>query len=119
MSQKNAIKMINIQKSHSVPFYPFCPLRSTLVLFGLRWSYWVPSYFIHFSPIWSTLIIFSPFSPLWFYSVKIDHIWSILSTSVKFSQHWSYSVHMSTLVLICSFIFIQSTLFPFGPILYI
>ena len=115
MSHKIAIKMINFQKSYSVPFYPFCPLRSTLVLFGPRWSYWVPSYFIHFSPIWSTLIIFSPSSPLLFYLVKIDHIWSILSTSVKFNWHWSFSVHMSTLVLIRPFVLIWSILVLYGP----
>ena len=73
MSLKNAIKMINIQKSYLVYISyigPFCPLQSNLDIFGP----------------------FSPFCPLKFYSVQFG----------PFGLHWSYSVHvdpvLSTLV---------------------
>ena len=112
MTPKNAIKLINIQKSHSVhigstrsnlvhtvvinPFGPiqstlstkvlFGPFRSTLASFGSHWSYYVHLGPFHIGPISSilpTFVLFSPFCPLWSYSVY----------SVQFGSIWSYSVY--------------------------
>ena len=146
MSIKNAIKMINIQKSYSVHIVLFSPiwsilsslfhigsLRSTLVLFGLHWSY-SNHQFSPFKPLWSTSDLFGPYGLLWSYSAHSIDFGSIRSTLVLFSPScpfWSYLVHfsptwsysilfvpiqaiMSTLVLICPFILIQSTLILFG-----
>ena len=86
----------------------FCPLQSTLALFGPHWSYSVhiSPIFVHFSLIQSTLVL-DPFCPHWSF-------WYILSTSVQFvyfSLVWSI---LLTLVLICSFNLIQSILVLFG-----
>ena len=66
----------------------FGPLWSHLVLFGLFCPLW--SYSVHFSPLWS-------------YSVDIDSIRSTLvlygPILVLFSQLWSYSVRFVHLVL--------------------
>ena len=118
MSPKNAIKMINIQKSYLVHVGPilsnlsslihFSSITSTFVLVGPHWSY-----FVHFSPISFTLVMFGPFCPSWSYLVDIVTIRSITST----------------LVLIYPFVLIRSafgplypiwsTLFPFSSILSI
>ena len=87
MSPRNAIKMINIQKSYLVHFGPIRSIFSSSVHFGSTWSTFVLlgligpnwSYSFLFSPIRFTLVIFSP---LWFYSVHIGPISFILSTSV-------------------------------------
>ena len=143
--------MINIQKSYSVHIVLFSPiwsilsslfhigsLRSTLVLFGLHWSY-SNHLFSPFNPLWSTLDLFGPYGLLWSYSAhSIDfgsirstvvlfspssHFGPIQSTLVLFGPIWSYSILfvpiqaiMSTLVLICPFILIQSTLILFGQL---
>ena len=143
MNPKNAIKMINIQKSN----WTILSSLAHSVLFGPLWFYIVP--FGPIQSIRSTLILFSPLQS---YSVHIDPIQSIMSTLVHFSPilaiqsmlftlmlfdlHWSYSVHsihfspiqlilvlfsplrsiMSTFVLICPFVLIQSTLVHLVPI---
>ena len=110
MSIKNAIKMINIQKSYSVHivlFSPICSilsslfhigsLRSTLVLFGLHWSY-SNHLFSPFNPLWSTSDLFGPYGLLWSYSAHSIDFGSIRSTLVLFSPScplWSYLVHFS------------------------
>ena len=110
MSPKNGVKMINIQKfySTSVLFGLFCPLRSILVLFGLRFSYWVQpvqidpilftlvlfgpccSYSVHFGFIRSTLVLFVPLCPLW-------------STMILFGPIWYYSILFVPIRSICPF----------------
>ena len=79
-------------------FLNFFFLISTLVLFcPLRF------YSVHFGPIHSTqstLVLFSPWCPLWFCSIH----------SVLFSPLWFYSVHSIHLVLFGPFGRIWSTL---------
>ena len=134
-------------RSTQVSFGPLCPLKLysiNLVLSSPLWSYSVHS--IRIGPIRSTLVLFCPLRS---YSVHFDPIRFILSILVHLSPIQSilstsaFSFHigpiqsiMSTLVLICSFILIQSTLVlfdvlfgplqsysvhfvPFGPIRYI
>ena len=85
--------MINSQKSYlGVLISLFCPLWSTLVLFGLCWSYWV-----HY--ILSTSVLFGLH---WSYLVH--------STLVLFGSHLSYSVHSVNLSPI------QLTLVLFHPL---
>ena len=72
MSPKNAIKIINIKKSHSVHSILFGllwsysvhvgPILCTSILFSPPLSYYV--YFVHFGPIQSTLVLFGPFCAL-------------------------------------------------------
>ena len=89
MSPKNAIKMINIQKSYSVHFVLFNPHSFCLVYVGPTGS--ISSTLIQLYPIMSYLIhicyiiIFNPFSPPWLYLVHIGPIQSTLLTSVLFS----------------------------------
>ena len=78
--------------------------------------------FSPFGYIQSTLVLFSPFCPLWSYSIYYG---SIRSTLVLFDPNWSYSVHFgpvqSTLVLFSPFAYIWSilsTLVLFGPLLF-
>ena len=104
MSPKNAIKIINIQKSYLVHFF----------LFGPLWFY-----LVNLAPIWSIPSTLVLFFPLQFYS---DHIGPIQSTLVLFSPTWSYSFLfvpiqsiMSTLVLICQFVLIRSTSVLLNP----
>ena len=129
MSPKNAIKIINIEKYYSVHFVLFDPhwfclvyigpigsIRSTLILF-----YPFKSYSIHIGYIQSIQSTLALFGPYWSYSVhsiNFGLIQSTLFTSVLFSWYWSYSVHygpicsylvhISTLVLICPIVLIQS-----------
>ena len=65
MSHKNAIKMINIQKSYLVHLGP---IQSTLF------------HNVHFGSIQSTLVLFSPLCPLRLYLVDMGPIRSIMST---------------------------------------
>ena len=103
MSPKNAIKVINIQKSYSIQIgsiQSICPLLSNVVLF-------------------------SSFSPLKFYSVQFDPLSCIQSTLDLFGLHWSYSVHSVHFDLLQSYLshsvhigLIRSILFTlvlFGP----
>ena len=112
-------------------------------MFSPLQSIW--SYLVHFDPIWSIQSTLVLFCPLWSYLVHIGLIQSILFTLVLFGWIWSHSVHfvhfgsiyfspirsiLSTLDLICPFIFIWSTLLrsiqstllhlvqfgPFGPL---
>ena len=131
MSHKNALKMINIQKSYSVHFVLFNPhwfclvyvgpigsIRSTLILFYLLMSYLVQIGYIQ--SIQSTLDLFGPYWSYSVHSIQFGPIQYTLFTSVLFSRYWSYSVHygpicsylvhMSTWVLIFPFILIQSYL---------
>ena len=117
MSPKNAIKMINIQKSYSVHIVSIWSHQSSSVQFGPIGSYLV--HFVHYSCIQSNY----PFSPYWLYSV---HICPILSTSVLFRIFCplcSYTVHSAYLGSVCSHSVhigsirsILSTLFHFSPI---
>ena len=77
MSPKNAIKIINIQKSYSVHF---------------------GSIHFVFDPIWSYLVLFSPFYPLKFNSVQFDLIKSTLVQFGPFSPHLLYSVHIGPIL---------------------
>ena len=120
MSPKNAIKIINIQKSYLVHFFLFGPLWFYLVNLGPIWS--IPStlvlffalqfYSDHIGPIQSIC-------PLRYYSVDIG---PIQSTLVLFGPTWSYSFLfvpiqsiMSTLVLICQFVLIRSNQVLLNP----
>ena len=97
MHPKNAIKMINIQKSYSVHIVSLWSNLSS-VQFNPIWSYLVHS--IHHSFVRSNSIYLVHFSP----------IQSIQSTLALFSSYWSYLVYFG---------FIQSimpTLVLFGPI---
>ena len=108
ISLKNAIKMINIQKYylvhigsiqsnlfHLVLFSLFYPLKFYSVQFDRSSQSYSSVNFssiqsVHIVSIWSTLVLFGPFSLLWSYSmhfVYFDSIWSY------FDPHWSYSVH--------------------------
>ena len=141
MSPKNAIKMINIQKSYSVHIGSIQSILSFLVQFGP-----IRSYSIHFNAnqsIWSALALFGshwsysvhfgPFCPLWSYSVCISSIRSILFTLVLFlvlfglCPLWFYLIHfvhfnhiraiqsiLSTLVLFGSFSLLRSNFALFG-----
>ena len=90
----------------------------TMVLFGLcypLWSYLV--HFVHFSPIWS-------FCPLWFHSVNFGPIQSTLLLFGPVCPRQSYSGPLlSNLYTSVQFGPIQSSLFssvlfgPFGPYL--
>ena len=100
MSHKNALKMINIQKSYSVHFVLFNPhwfclvyvgpigsIRSTLILF-----YPLMSYSVHIGYIQSIQSILDLFGPYWSYSVNSIHFSPIQYTqftSVLFSRFWS------------------------------
>ena len=116
MSPTNAIKMINIQKSYSVYFGCNQSILSSSVHFGficLWLSYWVHiGPILYFSPIQSTLVIFSPFSPLRSYSIH-----SILFG--PFYPLWSYIVNIgpiqSTMVMFGSLCPIRFHLFLFSP----
>ena len=83
--------MIYIQKpiwSIMPSFVHFGFIRSTLVHIGPS-----RSILVHFRPIQtirSSLVLFDPFYPHWFYLVYVGHI---QSTSVPFSLICSYSVH--------------------------
>ena len=99
--------MINIQKSYLVYFSPNQSILSSLVHFGSIWSILVlqgPFYSIYFSPLRSTLAIFSPFH---FSSIRFTFVLfgpfcqlrsysidtgPIPSTMVLFSTLWSYSI---------------------------
>ena len=110
MSSKNAIKIINIQKSYSVHIgsiwfilsssVQFCPIRSIWsylvhyvhqssiiysVLFSPHWPY-----LVHIGPSWFTEVIFGPFCLLWSYSV---HYVYFGFNFVLFGPYWFYSVH--------------------------
>ena len=145
MTPKNAIKPINIQKSHSVhigsirsnlvhtvvisPFGPiqstlstkvlFGPLWSTLASFGSHWSYYVHLGPLHIGPISSilpTFVLFSPFCPLWsysVYSVQFSPTWSIMSTLVDFSPIRAIRY---TLVLFSPFFPLRSYPIHIGPV---
>ena len=129
--------MINIQKSYLVYFGPNQSILTSLVHFGSIWyvgpigsirSHW--SYFISFSPIQSTLVIFnpfhfgsikftfvlfSPFRQLRSYSINIGPIPSIM---VLFSPIWSYSVLFVPIRSICLLglkLSIHSYSVHFGP----
>ena len=91
MSPRNAIKIINIQKSYLVHFGPIRSIFSSSV---------------HFGSIRSILVLYRSFCLLQL-------------TLVLFSPPWSYSVHMSTLVLIYALVLFWSTSFPFCHILSI
>lgn len=93
---------------------------STLVLFSPIWSTLV--LFSPFNSICSTLILFGPdqsilltlvlFSPLWFYSIFVVHFCSIQSTFAQFSH---FCPIPSTLVIfhpLCPLVLFHS----FGPI---
>ena len=118
MSPKNAIKMINIQKSYLVHVGPilsnlsslihFSYIISTFVLVGPHWSYSV-----HFSPIQFTLVMFGPFCLPSSYSVDIVPIQSITSALVLI---YLFVLIRSTFSPLCP---IRCTLFPFSPILSI
>ena len=129
--------------STKIIFNSFGLFQSTLVLFGPFNPYWpylvhigpilsTLYHFVHFGPTRSTLILFDSFFPFWFTSVlfwpfspfvHFDFIWpklgffgSILST-LAFSFHIGpIQSIVSTLVLICSFVLIQSTLVQFGAL---
>ena len=94
MSTRNAIKMINIQKSYLVHFSPIRSIFSSSV---------------HFGSIWSTFVLLGPIGPNWSYSFLL----------VLFGSHWSYSIHFgsirSILVLYLSFCLLQLTLVLFSP----
>ena len=133
MSPKNAIKIINIQKSYLVhigsiwsimsttvhkaitsPFDPIQSILSTKVLFGL------------FGLLQSTSVLLGPFSPHWSYFVHFSSIQSKLVLFSSFCPLLSYSVHfvhfglirfiLSTLILFHSIWSILSTLVHFSPI---
>ena len=117
MSPKNAIKMINIQKSYSVHLVLFDPHWFCLVYVGLIGSirstlillYPFKSYSIHICYI----IIFNPFSPPWLYLVHIGPIQSTLLTSVLFSPLYSLLFYLVDIGPI------RSTMALFVPIQYI
>ena len=94
-------------------FSPFCPLWSNLVLFSpfgpLCLLWFYLVLFNPFSPLWSISVLFRPFGSLWFYSVHFSPILSSLSTSVLFHSIWFHSIHS------VYFGPIRSTLFLFGP----
>ena len=113
MSPKNAMKIINIQKSYSVyigsiwsnliQFSPLCLLKLYSVHSVLFNPHWL--YSVHIRPILSISVLFGLFCPLssysidsiyfgsiWPYSVYIGPIWSILSTLIHFSPIRSTSV---------------------------
>ena len=92
--------------SYSVYFVNFSPIRSTLVLFG------------QFCP----LVLFGSFCPLRNYLVNIGPIQSSLPTSILFGLIWShviYSIHFGPNLSICSslvqFAPFWSTSVIFGP----
>ena len=105
---KNAIKMINIQKYylvhigsiqsnlfHLVLFSLFYPLKFYSVQFNRSSRSYSSVNFssiqsVHIVSIWSTLVLFGPFSLLWSYSMLFVYFGSIWS---YFDPHWSYSVH--------------------------
>ena len=108
ISLKNAIKMINIQKYylvhigfiqsdlfHLVLFSLFYPLKFYSVQFDQSSrSYLLVNFSsiqsVHIVSIWSTLVLFSPFSLLWSYLMPFVYFGSIWS---YFDPHWSYLVH--------------------------
>ena len=76
----------------------------TMVLFGLcypLWSYLV--HFVHFSPIWS-------FCPLWFHSVNFGPIQSTLLLFGPVCPRQSYSVPFYPICIL------RSNLVPFNPV---
>ena len=105
---KNAIKMINIQKYYLVHIGSIQSNLFHLVLFSLFYllkfysvqfdrssqSYSSVNFSsiqsVHIVSIWSTLVLFGPFSLLWSYSMLFVYFGSIWS---YFDPHWSYSVH--------------------------
>ena len=98
MSPKNAIKMINIQKSYLVHIVSIWSHQSSSVQFGPVGSY-----------IWSILSTIVVFSPI----IHSVHIGSIRSTLVLFCPLRFYSVHS---VYFSSIRSILPTLFLFSPI---
>ena len=96
----------------------FSLIQSTLILFGQLWSYsihfyptWsICPYAVHFSLIWSSLVIFGPFYLAWSYSVHFGPIWS---NSVLFSP---LDPLRSNLVLFGIFYPLWFYFISFGPI---
>ena len=96
MSPKNAIKVINIQKSYSIQIgsiQSICPLLSNVVLF-------------------------SSFSPLKFYSVQFDPLSCIQSTLDLFGPYQSYSVHLVHFDLLQSYLSHSVHIGPIWSILF-
>ena len=133
--------MISIQKFYSIHIGLFGLLPSYLVhriLFGPLWFpsihsihigpilftsvqfNWHWSYSIHFCPIWSTLVLFSPFCLLRSYSVHSIHLGFILSTLGSYSVHSAhFGSNQSILTLLVLSSLLQSTLVHFvlfGPL---
>ena len=146
MSSKNAIKIINIQKSYlvhigsiwfimssSVQFFSIQSIWSYLVhyvhqssiiysvLFSPRWPY-----LVHIGPSWFTEVIFGPFCLLWSYLVHYVYFgfnfvlfgpyWFYLVHFVHFDPLQSYSGHLVHLGLIHSILFTLVLFSPFCPL---
>ena len=111
MSPKNAIKIINIQKSYSVHIGSIQSIMFSSIQFGLIRSYSVlfspfypPKfylvYFVPFNLIQSTSLLFGPFGPHLFYSVHSVHYSPIQFKLVLFGPFCllqSYSIQIDSI----------------------
>ena len=111
MSPKNAIKIINIQKSYSVHIGSIQSIMFSSIQFGLIQSYSVlfspcyplKFYLVYFGPfnlIQSTSLLFGPFGPHLFYSVHSVHYSPIQFKLVLFGPFcllWSYSIQIDSI----------------------
>ena len=141
MSSKNAIKMINIQKSYSVHIGFIRSILSSSVQFGSIQSHLVhsihqssigsnSSHSVLFSRLQSNSVHSSHTVPIRFTLILFHLLRSIQSTLTLFGPHWSYSVHFGPIrfhyvyfgsicfysVNIGPILSILSTLIQFSPI---